>query len=155
MTIHARDLMNPQPVAVRPEDTIRYAFRQLCVLSIRHLLVMDGHALVGIVTDRDIRLALPSLPFVAEIADLYLKLDDVRVRDVMTRDVITVAPDAPLADIVEQFLGRHISGLPVVQGDRVVGIVTETDALRALRQLLGEMEKPRPEPAAAFAAVAR
>lgn len=76
------------------------------------------------------------LPFVADIAEMYLKLDDVKVRDVMTRDVVTVAPDAPLQAAVDLFLGRRISGLPVVADGRVVGILTETDALRALRRLL-------------------
>ncbi len=140
MNIQIRDLMNTRPIAVRPDDTIRYAFRQLCALRIRHLLVMEGDRLVGIVTDRDIRLALPSLPFVADIADLYLKLDDLKVRDVMSRDVVTVSPDTPVAVAVDLFLQRMISGLPVVDGGRVVGILTETDALRALRHALEAVE---------------
>lgn len=130
------DLMRSRPIAVRPDDSIRQAFRRLCAAHIRHLLVMEGERLVGIITDRDIRLALPSLPFIADIADLYLKLDDVKVRDAMTRDVITVGPEAPVEEAVEIFLRCAISALPVVEGGCVVGIFTETDALRALHRLL-------------------
>ena len=140
MEMRVGDLMRPHPVAVQPGDTIRHAFRQLCALRTRHLLVMEGDRLVGIVTDRDIRLALPSLPFVSDIAEMYLKLDDVKVRDVMTRHVFTVAPDTSLRAAVDLFLHRMISGLPVVAGGRVVGILTETDALRALSCLLGSPE---------------
>lgn len=116
--ILVRDLMNTRRVAVCPRDTIRHAFRQLCALRIRHLL------------------ALPSLPFVGDLGELYLKLDDIKVRDVMTRGVITIAPEDPLEDAVEIFLRRVISALPIVDGARVVGILTETDALRALHQVL-------------------
>lgn len=136
MDVRVSDLMHTHPITVRPEDTIRYAFRQLCAARIRHLLVMDGDRLVGIVTDRDIRLALPSLPFVSDIAEMYLRLDDIKVRDVMTRDVIAVRPETPLAAAVDIFLRRVISGLPVLDNGRVVGILTETDALRALHAAL-------------------
>lgn len=140
MTIRVGEIMSSRVVAIRPEDTIRHAFRQLCAQRIRHLLVMEGDRLVGIVTDRDIRLALPSLPFVADIAEMYLKLDDVKVRDVMTRDVLTVTPDTSLRTAVDLFLHHVISGLPVMADGRAVGILTETDALRALRRLLDPPE---------------
>lgn len=136
MAARVREFMSTQVIAVRPEDPIRYAFRQLCAHRVRHLLVMEGDRLVGIVTDRDVRLALPSLPFVSDIAEMYLKLDEVKVRDVMTREVVTVSADTPLATAVDIFLGRKISGLPVVDGGRVTGILTETDALRGLRRML-------------------
>ena len=136
MDITVREIMRSHPIAVSPDDTIRYAFARLCALRIRHLLVMEGDQLAGIVTDRDIRLALPSLPFVPDIAEIYLKLDDVKVRDVMTCDVVTVPPEASLATAIDMFLQRQISALPVVEGKRVVGIVTETDVLRVMRRFL-------------------
>jgi len=129
-------LMSIHLTTVRPDDSIRYAFRLLCARRIRHLLVMEDARMVGIVTDRDIRLALPALPFVADVAEMYLKLDDIKVRNVMTRDVVTVSPGTPLRDAVDVFLKHTISALPVVDETGVVGIFTETDALRALRKML-------------------
>ena len=133
-----QDYMSTFLHTVRPEDSIRSAFKKLSMNRIRHLLVVDGVGrLQGIITDRDIRLALPSLAFSPDIGDVYLRLEDLKVHQVMTRDVCTTTPESPLAEAVDPCLRHRIGALPVLRGGTLVGIITETDLLRAFRDHLG------------------
>ena len=122
---------------VQPEDSIGFAFKKLSLDRIRHLLVVDGVGrLQGVVTDRDIRLALPSLAFCPDLGEVYLRLEDLKVHQVMTRDLYTTTPDSPLAEAVDVCLRHKIGALPVLRDGTLVGIITETDLLRAFRDLL-------------------
>jgi len=60
----------------------------------------------------------------------------VRVEEIMTRNVVTVAPDTDLAEVAQLMIDRKIGGLPVVEGGQVVGVITESDVFRALVRLL-------------------
>jgi CBS domain-containing protein len=99
---------------------------------IRHLPVTGpGGVLAGIVTDRDIRLNLPSRATslsAQEITHLLLKLT---VGEIMTRSVITIGPDSPAREGARLMLDHQIGALPVLDDGRLVGIVTETDIVRA------------------------
>jgi acetoin utilization protein AcuB len=109
---------------------------------IRHLCVLDGsNRLVGIVTDRDLILD-PRLQerFGAGLADA---LEGLTVRDIMTWAVITVHLETEIRDarLPHQ---RKIGALPVVKNGRLVGILTETDVIRAFAEVLGEGIPARP-----------
>ena len=136
MHLYVHDFMSTALITVRPEATLRQASKQLEEHRIRHLLVMEEGDLVGIVTDRDVRQALPALPFVSDFAEMLLKMDQVKVRDIMSRELVAISPDVGLEAAVDLFLARRISALPVVERQRVLGILTVTDALRGLRLLL-------------------
>lgn len=141
--LRVRDYMSSVVYTVQPEDSIGSAYKKLSMNRIRHLLVVDGAGrLQGIITDRDIRLALPSLAFSPDIGDIYLRLEDIKVHHAMTRDIYSIAPESPLAKAVDLCLRHKIGALPVLQGDVVVGIITETDLLRAFQDLLAS-EQPR------------
>jgi acetoin utilization protein AcuB len=132
-----QDYMSTSLYTVRPEDSIRSAFKKLSANRIRHLLVVDGAGrLQGIITDRDIRLALPSLAFTPDLGELYLRLEDLKVHQAMTRDLHTTTPESPLAAAVDLCLRHAIGALPVLRDGTLVGIITETDLLRALRDVL-------------------
>lgn len=138
-----QDYMSSVLHTVRPEDSIGSAFKKLAMNRIRHLLVVDeAGRLQGIITDRDIRLALPSLAFSPDLGELYLRLEDLKVHQVMTRDLYTTTPESPLAEAVDVCLRHTIGALPVLQDGALVGIITETDLLRALRDHLAS-EQPR------------
>jgi len=111
---------------------------------IRHLLVMEEERLMGIVTDRDIRLNLPSPATSLSIWEINYLLTKLTVGQVMTRSVITIAPDRPVAEAAQAMLERKIGALPVTEGRRVVGIITETDLLRAFAELLARHPEPAP-----------
>ena len=133
-----QDYMSSVLLTVRPEDSIGSAFKKLAMNRIRHLLVVDEPGrLQGIITDRDIRLALPSLAFSPDLGELYLRLEDLKVHQVMTRDLHTITPDSPLAEAVDLCLRHTIGALPVLRDGTLMGIITETDLLRAFRDHLG------------------
>ena len=126
-----QEWMNPRPLTLAPEATMAQAKALMEQYWIRHLLVVEGDALVGILSDRDVRTA--SLPPGAQnpAAAREAHLARVAVREAMTRDPRTVRPDAPLVDVARLMIEHRFSGVPVVDGARLVGILTETDILRA------------------------
>lgn len=130
--------MSPQPIIVAPGTPVSDARELMQRKWIRHLLVMTGERLVGIITDRDIRLVLPSPATSLSVWEVHYILAKMTVEQVMTRSVITIAPDRPVVEAVRVMLERKIGALPVAEGWRVVGIITETDLLRAFAQLLGK-----------------
>jgi acetoin utilization protein AcuB len=113
--------------------------RQLMLKArIRHLLVTDeGGLLVGIVTDRDIRLNLPSQATSLSVWEINHLLTKLTVGEVMTRGVITIGPDREARDAAVLMLDHSIGALPVMDGGRLVGIVTEADILRGFVWLTG------------------
>jgi acetoin utilization protein AcuB len=130
MTI--RELMTGGLITVRRETPVLEA-RDLTVKErIRHLLVTDaGGALVGIVTDRDIRLNLPSQATSLSVWEINHLLTKLTVGQVMTQSVITIGPDRPARDGAQLMLEHKIGALPVLDGGHLVGIITETDIVRA------------------------
>jgi acetoin utilization protein AcuB len=139
------DCMTRSPVTVHSDALIRGAADMMRTRKIRHMPVVDrGGRLVGIVTDRDLRHVLFDPAVLARVEDLREALESLTVADVMTRGVITVRRSAELGDAARLLHENKIGALPVVEGDRVVGIVTETDVLRAFADVLGQGVLARP-----------
>jgi acetoin utilization protein AcuB len=129
-----RDIMTSPVAAVPPEATLEEAYRMMQEKEIRHLLVFDGERVVGVVTDRDLRLATSALaaaPFPPEC----------RIASVMVRSPVTAAPDDPVEDAARVMRERKIGCLPVMEGERLLGIVTGIDLLDALLAMTG-VHKP-------------
>jgi len=135
------DYMTPNPVTISPSNSLRTAMQMMESGGFRRLPVVEGGKLVGIITDRDIRLAVNS-PLVLRDKwyDSYL-LDHVDVEACMTPDPVTVSPSTPLVEAARILRERKFSGLPVIDGSRVVGIITVTDMLGCLINLLEEGER--------------
>jgi acetoin utilization protein AcuB len=129
--------MTRDAVCLRDTAPLREAVELVIGRHIRHMPVLDATGrLVGIATDRDVKRALPS-PLSATAADEYEAiLDTTPLSRVMTREPLTVSPDASMAEAVRLLLDNRIGGLPVVEGGRLVGILTERDVLRACVDLL-------------------
>ena len=108
--------------------------------GIRHVLVIDDGRLVGMVTDRDIRLNMPSPATSLSVWELNHLLARLTVAEVMTATVIAIDPRRDAREAARLMIDHKIGALPVLDGDDVVGIITETDLLRALADT--------PEPAA-------
>jgi acetoin utilization protein AcuB len=109
---------------------------------IRHLLVVGDGRLQGIVTDRDIRLNLPSPATSLSVWEVNHLLARLTVDKVMTRAVITIDPDRDAREAAWIMVDHKIGALPVLEGERLLGIITETDLLRAF------VESTRPAAAA-------
>jgi acetoin utilization protein AcuB len=132
-----RDFMTKDPLTLREDDLLRQAVEFVMVRRIRHIPVLDAKgALVGIVTDRDVQGTLPSPLSAAAPEEYEALLETTSIARVMTKSVITVGPDDLAAEAVETLLADRIDGLPVVENDRVIGIFTVRDALRAYLELL-------------------
>jgi acetoin utilization protein AcuB len=105
--------------------------------GIRHLPVVEGGRLVGIITDRDIRQSSPSPATGLEIHELHYLLEKVRIQEIMTKKMYTVTPDTPIEEAARLMLTHKIGGLPVLREGTLVGIITETDILRAFVEMMG------------------
>jgi len=133
--------MKRDPVTVAPDDSFRHAMILIRQKGIRHLPVVEEGQLVGIVTDRDIRQASPSPATSLEIHELHYLLEKVRIHEIMTRKVYTVTPDTPIEEAARLMLTHKIGGLPVLKERTLVGIITETDILRAFMEVMGVQQE--------------
>ena len=134
--------MRTAVVLVRTSDSVWTALKLLGERQIRHLPVVEDGRLVGIVTDRDIRLVFPSAVTADnKEQDPFDALEKISVGQIMTKRVFTVTPETSIADAARVLLERRIGGLPVVQGDLLVGIITKTDILAAFVEIM--QKKPQ------------
>ena len=127
------DVMSRQVLTIESGDSCLEAVGRMHQARVRHLPVVDGDgALVGVVTDRDLRHHLFSPALYRELGKVALDvlLKGVSVGQIMSTPVISVAPDAGLMDAARRMAEDRVGSLPVVEGRRVVGILTETDLLR-------------------------
>ena len=134
------DVMTKNPLIVTPAETVAQADELMTENKIRQLPVVDGLALLGIVTDRDIRSFLSgSLLSDPEAREKALNTP---VREVMTREPLTLSPDDELEEAIELLIDEKIGGIPVVdEAEGLVGIVTYVDVLQCFLNRLRE-EQP-------------
>jgi acetoin utilization protein AcuB len=126
MSLTVRDVMATNLVTVRPRETARRAYRLMRDHRFRHLPVVEDGRLVGILSDRDLRPVLLS-PTLARA----------QVAELMSENLTTVPPDALVEEAASLLVVKKIGCLPVVADGALVGIVTETDLLAVLVELLG------------------
>ncbi len=106
--------------------------------KVRRLPVLDASGkMVGIVSDKDLLHAAPSPATSLSVYELHYLLAKLTVKQVMASPVISVGPDTPLEEAARVMADNKIGGLPVVEGDKLVGIITETDVFKILVELLG------------------
>ena len=129
------ECMTGNVITVDREASCHDAVARMARNKIRHLPVVDRAGLLcGIVTDRDLRHRLFAADVFPSIGTVPVEqlLSNVRVADVMSQPVVSVAPDADLQEAARVMAERKLGSLPVVDRERVVGIVTETDVLRRI-----------------------
>ena len=126
-----RDRMSRNPATVKPDDGLKDAIWKMEHGHFRHLPVIDEHGkLIGMLTDRDIRLIRPSLAF-TDKQEAAVQLWSISVLQAAVFDPISVKPDTSLREAAELMLRWHVGGLPVVEDhDKPVGMITYTDLLR-------------------------
>jgi acetoin utilization protein AcuB len=129
--MNVRDLMMTNLITTGPETSMLEARRLMNDKRIRHLLVTDGPKLLGIVTDRDIRLNLPSPATSLSVWEINYQIARMSVASVMTNGPIIVSPRQDAKEAAVLMLDHKIGALPVVDGGKLIGIITETDLLRA------------------------
>ena len=132
--------MTPTPQSVSSKTPVMEAMQLLRKGGYRRLPVVDGSRLVGIVTDRDLKNATPSSANTLSVYELNYLLSKLVVREVMTKPVVTVSPHDPVEQASLLMEEHKVSGLPVVDGGKLTGILTITDLLRAFVAMLGLRE---------------
>jgi acetoin utilization protein AcuB len=130
--MQVQDWMTAPPLTVSPETGVFDARRLMQEHRIRHLPVTRNGELVGILTDRDIRLNLPSPANTLSVWEVNYLLARLTVAEVMTRGVVTIGASRDIAAAAHLILEHKIGALPVLENGRLVGIITETDLVRAL-----------------------
>jgi acetoin utilization protein AcuB len=131
-----RSRMTPTVHTASPDTTLAEALSMTRTHRIRHLPILSDDRLVGLVTDRDLRLAMPPI-WADEHDELMQALHTRRVGELMITEIVTVQPDTPVEDAAKLLYTHHIGCLPVLEDDRLVGILTETALLRAFAELFG------------------
>lgn len=135
-----KDWMTSAPETVSVSTPVMEALHRLREGGYRRLPVMDGHKLVGIVTDRDLKEATPSKATTLSIYELNYLLSKLTVKDVMKSPVISIQANQAIEEAALLMEEHRISGLPVLDGDELIGIVTITDLMRAVTTFLGLRE---------------
>jgi len=123
----ARQFMTGSPLTIGRGESLAAAHDLMRKHQVRHLPVVDGSDVVGVLSQRDV-LLLETLPGGHS--------PDVGVDEAMVEDVFTVSPDAPVAEVVERMIRDKLGSAIVCESSRVVGVFTTIDALRALHELL-------------------
>jgi acetoin utilization protein AcuB len=129
--------MRGELLTVRETDTLERAFELMKQHRIRHLPVVKGKQLVGIITERDIRQSMVPITTKKRSKEVYYIPRDALVKEFMTSELITVEPHTSIEDAAKLIHQHKIGGLPVVQMGKLVGIITETDILAVFIEMMG------------------
>lgn len=136
-----RKKMKTDLITIGKDDRMTTAKKIIQEKNIRHLLVVDGKKLIGLVTNMDIRKAEASPATSLEVRELHYLLDKLTVGDIMTRNVITISPDISVEEATTLLHDNKIGCLPVVEDGNLVGILTENDVMEILIEVMGMKEK--------------
>jgi acetoin utilization protein AcuB len=134
MNAPVKDYMTPAPLSIGKDQPLAVAHRLMREHGIRHLPVLSGGSIVGVVSQRD-------LYFIESLQDVDPA--SVPVEDAMTADPYVVAPETPLAEVARAMAERKLGSAVVMRGPDVAGVFTTSDALAALVEQLEARPKPR------------
>ncbi len=126
-----RDCMTVDPVTVGPQDSLQKVVELFRRRDIRAVPVLEEGKLIGIVTDRDVRQVAPAYPLFRDEDEIRRYTENLTVTAAMTADPMTIASNAPLVEAAKILETYRISSLPVVDNQKLVGILSVTDLLRA------------------------
>jgi acetoin utilization protein AcuB len=131
-----RDYMTPEPVTLGLEHSLLDAVLMLRRSNLRHIPILENGRLVGLLSDRDVARMAPSMLTFLPQEEYNRVFEETPVGKVMTRNPISTSPDASLAEAVDLLYVNRLGCLPVLQDGKLVGIITVSDMLRALHDLV-------------------
>lgn len=140
--MYVRTRMTKDPITITRETTIAEALELMRKHNIRRLPVLEEGKLIGIVTDRDLSEVSPSPATSLSVFEINYLLAKMKIKDVLpkNKEVITIHPDAYVEEAALLMREHKIGALPVLEGERLVGIITETNIFDAFVDLLGVRE---------------
>jgi len=130
--------MTPNPVTITIDTTLKDALDLVRSKSFRHLPVLDSEGkLVGIVTEKSLVYASPTPATSLSVFEVDYILSRTKIEQIIQGEVITVGPDMPIEEAARVMIDHRIGCLPVVEGDQLVGIISDTDIFRVFVEGLG------------------
>lgn len=135
-----KERMSRPVITVEPELPIMEALDLMKREQIRRTPVVKKGVLVGIISDKDLLDASPSDATSLSVWEINQLLQEITVRDVMTKEVLTVEEDTPIEEAARIMADSKIGGIPVMRGDELVGLITETDLFKIFLELTGARE---------------
>jgi acetoin utilization protein AcuB len=134
--------MSRHPLTVKPETKVDAALKRMREEKVRRFPVVDDNGdLVGIVSDQDLLYAAPSPATSLSIHEMHYLYSRITVKQVMTRDVITVDESNPLEEAARIMVDNKVGGLPVMREGELVGLITETDVFKTFMEMMGARDQ--------------
>ena len=134
-SLQVKNYMSPTPETLTPEDHLLDADLRMRRAGVRHFPVVSDGCLVGLLSERDVRRYAASILY--STPEEYNKtFEQTLAGTVMSKGVTTVGPEAPLAEAASLLYAQRLGCLPVMDGDRLVGIITRADILRFANDVL-------------------
>ena len=133
--VTVKEIMTKDLVVVSPTDRLIHARRQMMEAHVGRVPVLDDEELVGVVTSKDLMRAF--IDFRKNVPEKYQKsqIKEVLVEYIMSTNPTVTTKDATISEVAKIMMETGYNGLPVVEGDKVVGIITQTDILRLIEKL--------------------
>jgi CBS domain-containing protein len=133
-----RDLMTTDLTTLQESESLMDAALIFARSSLRHIPILNGTKLAGIVTERDLKRYTPSVLSGIPAAEYNRLMESTALSKIMTRDPVTIRPDRPVSEATQILYEQRIGCLPVVEDEELKGIITTTDMLKLLVQLLSK-----------------
>ncbi len=131
------DWMTKKVFTVSPDDSISDAVKLTREKNIKHLPVVKGEKIKGLLSDRDIKEYVPSKATSLDVYELHYLLAKTKVQEAMKTKIITAAPDTPIEEAAKIMYDADIGCLPVIEHNKLVGIISDRDIFRVLVDITG------------------
>ncbi len=134
--LKVRDVMTPNPVTLSPEESLMEALQLMRLRKIRRIPVVSAAGkLVGLLTEGDLKRAEPST--LSDTQEQFMAvMEGTQVNRIMIQNLITASPDMPLIDAARTLFKNKYGALPVLEGEKLVGILTDNDLIGALVKVI-------------------
>ncbi len=137
-----KDRMTLNPVTVTPNTSVSEALNIMRQAKVRRMPVLDKRGrLVGIVAEKDLLYASPSPATSLNVFEIGYLLSKLKVKEIMAKNVVTITEDAPLEEGARVMVDNSVGALPVMRGNELVGIITETDIFKVLLEMMGARDE--------------
>lgn len=137
-----KDRMSKPPITIRQTVGVEDALRLMHNEDIRRLPVVDNHGkMIGIVSELDLLKVSPSPATSLSVYEIPYLMAKIKMKDVMTKDVVTVNEDTPLEEAARVMADNKIGGVPVMRDGKLVGMITETDLFKTFLEMLGARQE--------------
>ena len=136
-----KDMMTRNPITVDSKTLVLDAQKIMRENKIRRLPVVDKGKLVGIITQHDLLMASPSPATSLSVHELNYLLSKMKVSEIMKKNPVTITPETPFEEALKIGQDKKIGSFPVVENEKLVGMVTESDLVRFLMRALGIREE--------------